>query len=97
MLPETDNFIAVGNDFNKKIDTSQLLKESILNYNKQKLDWCSERLREALEYSKKEFSAASDAHFELEKIYSATMNFAEIDSVCKKITCEIEETLDDGL
>ena len=40
-----------------------------------------------------EFQKASDAHFELERIYSAAMDFSKNDLIAEEIINEIQELL----
>ena len=93
LLPDTQTFIAVNSDFSEKRDTSLFLDESILTSNKEKLNYYSKEFEEALSHAKKEFSAASDSHFKLEKIYTSAMNFNEIDDMLEKITVQIEDLI----
>lgn len=93
LFPETETFIVTGSDFNEKTDTSIFLEESVLKNNKEKLNYYSKEFDEILTRAKDEFSAASESHFELEKIYTAAMNFTKIDALRENLIIYIADII----
>lgn len=93
LFKETETFVSVGNDFNERKDTTHFLEERIFAENKEKLSYYSKEFNDLITRSKNEFSAASTAHFELEKIYMSSMNFEKNEEITRSLIAEIEKAL----
>ncbi len=89
--------IGVGNkNYTKKakiIDTSRYINAQKLNRNKNTLEALYKEREAMLWCATDEFKKASDAHFELEKIYTAAMNFKKNKKLFEKVRSEINEIL----
>ncbi|MBE6645570.1 MAG: hypothetical protein E7612_09400 [Ruminococcaceae bacterium] len=92
-LPESDTLITVGGDYENTVDTSAFLDCGIINYNKEHLSYYAKQREDALSHAKHEFLLASNAHFELEEIYTPCMNFEGISKLTNSLIIEIEEIL----
>ncbi len=88
-----DTVLLIGNDFEKVLDTTDFLNNSLLCEQKEKLDYFTKYKDELLALSQKEFAKASDTHFELEKIYSEVMDFSAIDTVTANLISKIEKII----
>ena len=80
-------------DESKIIDTSRFLNQSELAKEKNRLEFLWREREIMLWNSVSEFKTATNYHFELEKIYTATMNFAKIDKIKEKLLTNIKKTL----
>ena len=89
-LHDSDTLITVGRNYEEILDTSIFLDEAYLNQNKEKLTYYTKLREELLCRSQNEFSLASRAHFELESIYSAAMNFEIINQITDNIISQIK-------
>ena len=92
-LPDSDTLITVGGDYENTVNTSDFIDYSILNYNKEQLNYYANQREGALSRAKQEFSLASEAHFALEKIYSPCMNFDKIILLTDNLISDIKEML----
>ena len=63
---DNDTFVAVGEDFEKKINTVEFLSDRLINENKDMLDLQYSDFNNYLNRAIGEFSSASKTHFELE-------------------------------
>ncbi|MBO5946406.1 MAG: hypothetical protein J6Q69_07355 [Clostridia bacterium] len=70
------------------IDSSVFVKEA-LNKNKTRLEFLAREKESFLWAASDEFKKASDAHFKLEKIYSAAMNFDKHEKIASEISSRI--------
>lgn len=77
----------------KIIDTSRFLNQTELTKEKNRLEFLWREREIMLWNSVSEFKNAANYHFELEKIYTATMNFAKIDKIKEKLLLNIKKTL----
>lgn len=84
-----DSFVLCGGEFPDVIDSSVFLLESMLDDNKIRINYYHKQFEELCALSQKEFMSASNAHFELESIYTSAMNFGIIDDIEDKITEDI--------
>lgn len=71
------------------IDTTQFLDNKALSAQKSKLEFLSHEHEAFLWSASDSFSKASDAHFSLEKIYTAAMDFSKQDKKYSKMKDEI--------
>ena len=67
------------------VDSSRYFEKS-LSENKHRLEFLARERESFLWAASDEFKKASNAHFKLEKIYSAAMNFEKIDIIADKIS-----------
>ena len=65
------------------IDTSKMLNQKLLSKTKTKLEFLWKEHESLLWSAADSFALASDAHFNLEKLYAASMDFSYNDTVCK--------------
>ncbi len=77
----------------KIIDTSRYINVQKLEQNKNSLETLYKEREAMLWCATDEFKKASDAHFELEKIYTAAMNFKKNQKLFEKVQREINEIL----
>ena len=77
----------------KIIDTSRYINVKKLEENKNSLETLYKEREAMLWCATDEFKKASDAHFELEKIYTAAMNFKKNKKLFEKVRSEITEIL----
>lgn len=75
------------------IDTSRFLDQTELAKEKNRLEFLWREREIMLWNSVSEFKAASNYHFELEKIYTASMNFSKTDKIKEKILSGIIKSL----
>ena len=75
------------------IDTSSFLDRTKLAEHKERLDLYTHTFNTLLEKSAFEFSEASKAHFKLEEIYKANMDFDKIQALTGDIICILEGIL----
>ena len=75
------------------IDTAQFLDHTSLLSERNNLEFFRREREVWLWNAAEQFKMASDAHFELEDIYTAAMNFSIVDEFFDKMTSEIEKTL----
>lgn len=78
-------------DADEVIYSEELFSESRINEYRGELEYWQSQKDELLLKSQKEFIRASQAHFALEKIYSAAMDFSKIDGIYEKTVREIEK------
>jgi hypothetical protein len=88
------NLNGTPNDDNSIIDTSRYLDQAELAKEKNRLEFLWREREIMLWNSVSEFKAAANYHFELEKIYTATMNFTKIDKIKDKLLAGVKKTLD---
>ena len=92
-INDSNTLVSILDAFENTADTSVFLNDKILNINKECLSYyfnCRENL---LQRAKNEFSLASKAHFELEAIYSPSMNFNVIDKITDNLIDDIQNYL----
>ena len=90
-LTESDTLVTVLGIYEDVLDTSAFLEPAKLSQSKEKFTYYAKLREELLSRAQNEFSLASRAHFELEEIYSAAMNFELIDKMTNHIISEIKE------
>jgi hypothetical protein len=86
---EENLFVSVGKDFENLINATDFFINSLDEKDANLLEYYKSKSEEMIEKSKDEFKAASVSHFNLEKIYSPSMNFSKIDSLTEKIIADI--------
>lgn len=90
-LNDSDTLVTNIGTYEDILDTSAFLNPSHLNQNKEKFTYYAKLREELLSRAQNEFSLASQAHFELEAIYSETMDFELIDKITNNIISEIKQ------
>ena len=75
------------------IDTSRFIDIHLLSKRRDALEFLWRERELMLWNATDEFKKASDAHFELEKIYTSSMNFEKIDEINQEYVKEIREFL----
>ena len=96
-IPDLDTNIinlngSIG-DENNIIDTSHFLNQTELTKEKNRLEFLWREREIMLWNSVSEFKAAANYHFELEKMYTSTMNFAKIDKIKDRLLSRITRVL----
>lgn len=90
-LNDSDTLVTSLEIYEDTLDTSTFLDPARLNQNKEKFTYYRKLREELLSRAQNEFSLASQAHFELEKIYSSNMDFDVINQITEDILREIKE------
>lgn len=90
---DNDTFVAIGEDFENKIDTVEFISGKMLSENKHILDLQYNDFKTYLNHAIDEFAYASKSHFELEKIYTAAMDFKKIDVIEAELTTQITKII----
>ena len=88
-----DTFVAIGEDFERKIDSFDFISDNLLTSNIGMQDCQYNDFKDYLDRSINEFKAASNTHFELEKIYTAAMNFDALNKIHEELTEKISELI----
>lgn len=78
---------------NSIVDTSKFFDQKALSTEKSRLEFLWRERESMLWAASDEFKKASDAHFELEKIYSRAMDFDMLDKMLSRVKNEVAECL----
>lgn len=92
-FPKSDTFFDTHAQFDNVIDTAEYLNYDMLNFEVDRLEYYTKELDYLLSLAQKEFSKASEAHFKLEKIYTAFMDFDGINEITNRLIDDISKTL----
>ena len=90
-LYSSDTFITTTDIFHDFIDTAAFVSEETVLENKEKLNYYAKLRSELCDRAKLELSLASKEHFELEKIYSPSLDYTVIDALTNHLTEKIKE------
>lgn len=87
----SDTLLLTNSQGGTVIDTSKYFNAEELMKNRARLEFFEMTKSKLLALSRAEFLSASDAHFELEKIYTAEMDFKKNDELLSKVKAEISK------
>lgn len=90
-LYSSDTLITTVAAYHDFIDTAAFVSEEAVLENKEKLNYYAKLRSELCDRAKLELSLASKEHFELEKIYSPSMDYTVIDALTNHLTEKIKE------
>lgn len=89
----SDTVVSINTDYKNAIDTALFLDMRTIKENEEKLSFYFDLREELLARAKNEFSLASDAHFELEAIYTEAMDFSKINILTESLVGNINKIL----
>ena len=89
----SDTLLLTDCELGTKIDTSKYLDTQKLSKKRNLLEFLEMTKSKLLALSRAEFLSASEAHFALEEIYSAEMDFRKNDELLERTLEEISKTL----